>query len=220
MSLQKTENAKAGGDWWELNLVNKPDSDMAMRRIYAWYRQEMLDRPPIRFTAHNAEYTAPHLLAGRSWPDLKARWFDAEFQVDFFIESIQGAIFSCRNLSRLLAQPRPRNLCRLPRQRVGLQGSNVLLRSTGERMGRHGEDPFRHARIAYFRKIEEMTQLALEKCNGRFLVGYTDLHGGVDCAAAWRDPQQLCMDLICSPEEVKKLIALAARELPAGVRSL
>ena len=66
---------------------------MAMRRIYAWYQQEMIDRPPIRFTAHNAEFTAPHLLDRRSWPDLKARWFDAEFQVDFFIESIKGHTF-------------------------------------------------------------------------------------------------------------------------------
>jgi hypothetical protein len=62
----------------------------------------------------------------------------------------------------------------------------------------------------YFRKIEEMTRLALEKCAGRFLVGYTDIHGGVDSAAAWRDPQQLCIDLISAPENAKKLIALAA----------
>ena len=62
----------------------------------------------------------------------------------------------------------------------------------------------------YFRKIEELTAVALDKCAGRFLVGYTDLHGGVDCAAAWRDPQQLCMDMIGSPEQVKELIALAS----------
>jgi len=41
---------------WTLELEQKPDFDNAMERIYAWYEQEMIDRPPIRFSAHNAEY--------------------------------------------------------------------------------------------------------------------------------------------------------------------
>jgi len=40
-------------------------------------------------------------------------------------------------------------------------------------------------------------------------VGYTDLHPGADCAAAWRDPQELCMDLMTEPELVTELITLA-----------
>ena len=54
-----------------------------------------------------------------------------------------------------------------------------------------------------------MTKLALEKCRGKFMVGYTDLHHGMDCVAAWRDPQQLCLDLLLNPDEVKKLTYLA-----------
>ena len=46
------------------------------------------------------------------------------------------------------------------------------------------------------KKIEELTLYALEVCAGKFLVGYTDLHPGLDCVAAWRDPQQLCFDMI------------------------
>ena len=82
-----------GCESWNMEIRGKPDFEMAMRRINAWYRQEMIDRPPIRFSAHNADFTAAHLLAGRTWPDLKARWFDAEYQVDFFIESIKGRTF-------------------------------------------------------------------------------------------------------------------------------
>jgi hypothetical protein len=54
-----------------------------------------------------------------------------------------------------------------------------------------------------------MTRLALEKCQGKFMVGYTDLHPGMDCVAAWRDPQQLCMDLLLNPVEVKQLMKMA-----------
>ncbi len=62
---------------------------------------------------------------------------------------------------------------------------------------------------AYFKKIDELTAHALERCEGKYLVGYTDLHPGLDCVAAWRDPQQLCFDMIDSPEEVKRLAELS-----------
>ena len=67
----------------------------------------------------------------------------------------------------------------------------------------------------YFRKIEELTRLALEKCPGQFMVGYTDLHPGVDCAAAWRDPQALAMDMLMEPERVEELIGVATRDFAA-----
>jgi hypothetical protein len=41
------------------------------------------------------------------------------------------------------------------------------------------------------------------------MVGYTDLHGSLDCAADWRDPQRLCMDLIDCPQKVQELVRLA-----------
>jgi hypothetical protein len=61
----------------------------------------------------------------------------------------------------------------------------------------------------YFKKLEELTQCALDRCEGKFMVGYTDLHPGLDCVAAWRDPQQLCFDMIDSPDQVNNLAGLA-----------
>jgi hypothetical protein len=61
----------------------------------------------------------------------------------------------------------------------------------------------------YFKKLDEMTRIALERCPGQFMVGYTDLHPGVDCAAAWRDPQQFCLDLIENPDKAAALIEIA-----------
>ena len=78
---------------WELELATKPDFGLAMRRIHAWFQQEVLDRPPIRFSTHNAEYSALPQFRQRTWPDRKARWFDAEFQVDCFIEYLRDRVF-------------------------------------------------------------------------------------------------------------------------------
>ena len=42
--------------FWNLELESKPDFEMSMKRINAWYEGEMVDRVPVRFSSHNAEY--------------------------------------------------------------------------------------------------------------------------------------------------------------------
>jgi hypothetical protein len=196
---------------WDLELAFKPDFDIAMKRIDAWYHQEIIDRPPIRFSAHNAQYSDSPRFCKRSWPDLNSRWFDAEFQVEVFVESLKGR--------RFLAETFPVFWPNLgPEVYAAFYGSELIYQevtSYSVPLVEQWEDiaKLRLDRAnAYFRKIEEITRLALDQCEGQFLVGYTDLHPGADCAAAWRDPQQLCMDLICYPEQVRKLVALATAD--------
>ena len=43
-------NAPAASTAWHLELETKPDFDRAMERVYAWYQQVVIDRPPVRFT--------------------------------------------------------------------------------------------------------------------------------------------------------------------------
>jgi hypothetical protein len=64
----------------------------------------------------------------------------------------------------------------------------------------------------YFTKIEALTRCALERCAGKSLVGYTDFHPGVDCVAVWRDPEQLCLDMLEHPDQVKTLIEIAIKD--------
>ncbi len=57
----------------------------------------------------------------------------------------------------------------------------------------------------YFRKLEEMTEALIAAGKGKFIVGYTDLHGGGDAIAAFRDPQELLIDTIEHPEAITRL---------------
>ncbi len=57
----------------------------------------------------------------------------------------------------------------------------------------------------YFRKLEELTGALLEAAKGKFIVGYTDLHGGGDAIAAFRDPQELLIDTLECPEKIRDL---------------
>lgn len=193
------------------SLRCKPDFEKCMERIDAWFEQAVIDRPPIRFSAHNSEYATERLLRGRSWPDLMARWWDAAFQVEYFRESLQGQVF--------LAETFPVFWPNLgPEVYAALYGGELLFAEVTSYY-----QPSVHAwedaealkldfRNPYFAKLEEMTTLALEACDGEFLVGYSDFHAGVDCAAAWRDPQQFCIDLLLHPAEAKALIRKASAD--------
>jgi hypothetical protein len=193
-----------------LELQGKPDFEEAMQRVEAWFNHQTLDRPPVRFAQHNAEYAASPSLAGRSWSSLKERWFDAEFQVDLFLESIRGRTFYGETFPVFWP-----NL-----------GPNVYAAFHGAEL-EYGEVTswIRHCILdwddvqrlnfshknEYFRGIEALTGVALGKSAGKFMVGYTDLHGSLDCVADWRDPQQLCLDLVDNPQRVHEMLDLANR---------
>lgn len=188
-------------------IETKPDLPRAMERIMAWFDGQVLDRPPIRFSAHNAEYNKA-AVAARRWPSLKDRWFDAEYQVESYLRSLQGR--------RFLAETIPVCWPNLgPEVYSAFHGSELIYQEVTSYSVPLVREQADMAKIhfdrgnAYFRKIEEITDLSLERCRGRCLVGYTDLHPGADCVAAWRDPQELCMDLLTEPEWVTRLMALA-----------
>lgn len=196
-------------DWWTLELESMPGFDLAMKRVYAWFEGAIIDRPPVRFMAHNAFVDQ----ANQAYPsgDLRDRWFDAEFQVETFIKSIEGQTFHGETFPVFWP-----NLG--PEVYAGFYGAELQygeVTSWSIPLVRDWDDVARlklDMDNVYLRKLDEITRCALERCAGRFLVGYTDLHPGVDCAAAWRDPQQLCMDMIEAPERVKALIEIAIRD--------
>jgi hypothetical protein len=191
-----------------MELEGKPDFENALRRIEAWFNHETLDRPPVRFSEHNAEFANAPILAGRSWPNLKARWFDAEFQVDFFLESIRGRTFYGETFPVFWPNLGPNVYAAF--HAGGLEFGEVTswIDHTVYDWDDLGKLKFSRDN-EYYQGIERLTQVALEKCAGKFMVGYTDLHGSLDCVADWRDPQQLCIDTVDNPEKVHAMLRLA-----------
>jgi hypothetical protein len=195
--------------WRTIEIEGMPQFDMAMKRVYAWFENEIIDRPPIRFQAHNAFLaSASEDIARLSWKEKEAWWFDVETQVDLYLKSIEGR--------RFYGETFPVYFPNLgPDVYAAFYGAELKFGETtswSEPIVREWEDietlEFDWNNV-YFRKLEELTQCALERCNNKALVGYTDLHPGLDCVAAWRDPQQLCLDMIDTPEKVEQLAELA-----------
>src|ERR1035437_2803467 len=142
----------------------KPDLPQVMDRILAWFAGQVVDRPPIRFFAHNAEYENA-LMETTRWPSLRDRWFDAEYQIDTFLSSLKGR--------RFLAETIPVCWPNLgPEVYSAFHGSELVYQQITSYsvplMRERGDIPkVQFSRDnAYFRKIEEMTNLALKCCEG------------------------------------------------------
>lgn len=192
------------GAWWTLELEGMPHFEISMRRVYAWYECEIVDRAPIRFTAHNAFLDQGVDHSKLSPTEQRARWFDVEHQVTLFERSIEGQTFHGETFPIFWPNLGPNVYAAF----YGLElefgevtsWSEPILRDWNQMDGLKLEMD-----NAYFRRIEALTRHTLERCPGKYMVGYTDLHPGLDCAAAWRGMQQLCIDMIESPEEAKRL---------------
>ena len=182
---------------WDLELECKPDFMKSMDRIYAWYQGEIIDRPPVRFFAHNS-FIDP-ILTERKWESVRDKWFDAEFQIEHYISNMQSTSF--------LGETFPIYWPNLgPNVYAAFYGYDLIYdectswiepcKDGWEAINATGFD----VQNVYFRKLEELTRHALQRCEGKFMVGYSDFHPGMDCVAAWRGTQLLCMDLYEDPD--------------------
>jgi len=192
-------------------LENKPDFDKAMERVNAWYDFELLDRPPVRFFAHNAQFEA--IPDKGEWTDFKDRWFDTEYQIETFERYIDGMEF--------LAETFPSFAVNLgPNVYPSMIGAEVVYGETTSWAVHGMEDCSETDRINFsvdnehFKKIESITKLALERSKNRYIVQYTDIHHGVDCADAFIGTDRLMTDMYDDPDGLMRLIGRCSQDFP------
>jgi hypothetical protein len=188
--------------FWHVELASKPDFDQAMQRIDAWYHQAIIDRPPVRFSRHNAEYEVLDDMS--RWPDQQARWFDEEHQIERFLTSIEGKTFLGETFPIFWPNLGPNFFAGL----YGCQLEFGEVTSWAEPILASLAQPVvLDWQSIYLAKLDSLTRRALALCAGRFMVGYTDLHPGIDWLAALRGSEQLCLDLFDDPDGVQTLLA-------------
>lgn len=203
---------KTNVDWWAIEIEGMPQFDMAMKRVYAWFENKIIDRPPIRFQAHNAFLASEtEAVAQMSKKEKEAWWFDVDLQVDNFLRSIIGRKFHGETFPVYFPNLGPDVYAAF--YGTELEFGEVTSWSVPLVHDWAEVDQLKFDwNNIYFKKLEELTKHALERLTGKALVGYSDLHPGIDCVAAWRDPQQLCFDMIEAPEQVDRLIELAVAD--------
>jgi hypothetical protein len=205
---------KTDGKGWSLDLECMPGANQAMQRVVAWYECQIVDRAPVRFMAHNAFLDTGVDYSELSSDERRARWFDAEHQLDLFERSIEGRTFHGETFPIFWPNLGPNVYAAF----YGLFLEFGDVTSWSEPI-LHDWDSLDALKLnldnVYFTKINELTLHALERCPGHYLVGYTDLHPGLDCAAAWRGMDRLCLDMIDHPDRVRQLAKRAIADFEA-----
>lgn len=195
----------------EIELETKPDFEQAMKRVYAWYNQEIIDRAPIRFSAHNAEYLKAYNLNNYKFNSQKDRWCNVEYQLDKFELSIHNTTFNAETFPFYWPNLGPDIF-------AAFYGSELVFQditSFSKPLIYDWEQLYClqiDLNNEYFLILEDMTKAAIERGKNKYLVGYTSFVSGIDTAAAFRGVQQLCFDFILEPEKVKLLIEKSSKD--------
>lgn len=196
-------------------LECKPDLDICLRRIEAWYHQEVLDRPPVRFYKHNAQHEAGDPLDTSRWASLRDRWNDTDYLLDSFEESIKDKTFKAETFPVFMPNLGPNVYSAFYGGALGYGEITTWydpIINTLDDLSPLSGDPFQSAS---FKKIEEMTRAALARCGHKYWVGYTDFHPGIDCAAAWCGTENLFYSMADEPEKVLPVMELSVRDFHA-----
>lgn len=199
---------------WKMDLEFKPDFEQSIQRVYAWLEGEILDRPPIRFSRHNAEFELKR--HNRHWPTVKDRWFDTEYVVDSFERECRARTFHAETFPIFWPNLGPNVF-------ASCYGVDTIFGETTTWIGEHrpasGGDAYRAPGIdwesEYFRKLDEMTDYALERGKNRFMVGYTDIHPGLDWAVAVIGNEAMLYGACDAPGEIAKLGRASQRDFLA-----
>jgi len=168
-----------------VGLATKPDFARSMERIEAWFQQSVLDRPPVRFYKHNAQFDAGEPLDRSRWPSLEARWFDVDYQVENFEQSIAGKVFHAETFPVFFPNLGPNVYSAFYGGRLEFAEVTSWFEAVVtdlDDLSPLRSDPFKNV---YFKKLEQMPRAALDRSGDRYWVGYTDLHPSLDCVAAW-----------------------------------
>lgn len=188
------------------SLAWKPDFARTLERFEAWWQCEVVDRPPITLWI---KPSAPDPVPMKQHASLRERWLDVEFAVDSAIAQMQHTVYLADNFPRFVPNVGPELSatpfgCELEFSESTSWASPIIHDAAD--WARVPKLPLNFANV-YWQTIERATDLAIERSEGRFIVGIADLHGSFDILASLRDPQMLCLDVIDCPD----LLGPAAR---------
>lgn len=185
----------------------KPDFEQVMDRYEAWWEAQVLDRPLVSMTFARPAAEQVASPPAKAYATPHDHWMDTGRVVAQSLAYVRNQVFFADALPMVWPNLGPEVFSAMygcPMDYVDDRtgwSEPILADWSPESVAalRLDEDNL------YFRKILEMTEALLEVARGQFIVGYTDLHPGGDAIAAFRDPQQLCLDVLEYPEEVKAL---------------
>ena len=184
----------------------KPDFEKVMDRYEAWWDCEIIDRPLVCMSFLKEESERVPVPKAKEYSSHREQWMDIEYRVESAAAGLHNTVHFADKLPTAWPNLGPEIFssfygCNMVYGKPTAWSEPILEDWSQESVDniQLDLDGF------YFRKLMEFMDALIDAGKGKFIVGYTDMHGGGDAIAAFRDPQQLCIDMIEHRAEVKAL---------------
>lgn len=173
--------------------------EQAKKRIDAWWNNEIIDRPCIQITApkDKVKQTIPDT------EDLNKFWMDVNFVLDRAEKIIESTLYAGEAFPIYFPNFGPDVFSAY----LGCELTFAKDTSWAHPIIKDWENPldlYFDKNNRWWKKTTELTEEAVKRAKGKYFVGLTDIHGGMDSLLALRGPENLCLDLIYHPDEIKK----------------
>ncbi len=193
-------------------LRYKPDYEATKQRMDAFWEREIIDRPLVQFgVAKPPEECVPVPSEERDpqrHPTPADRWLDTELMVERALANVANHEYLGDALPIVYPNLGPEVFsafygCAIHFGDYGTSWTDPILHDWAD------ADKIRlDCQHPYLLKLQEMTAALLEAGRDLFITGMSDWHPGGDAIAAFRDPQNLALDMLLHKDE---LVALLAR---------
>ena len=183
----------------------KPDFNEVMNRYEAWWDCAIIDRPILSIVFPKP--TDQWIPGPEKQPNsLRERWTDAGYVAESTNARLANTVYFADSLPAAWPNLGPEVFsamygCELEFGESTTWSKPILSDFSPESIEKIQID----TNNQYFLKLMEITDALLDIGREKFIVGYTDMHGGADAIAAFRDPQEFLLDVIMQPEAVKAL---------------
>ena len=184
----------------------KPDLEKVMDRYEAWWDCEIIDRPLVCMSFPRAESERLPWPKAKEYSSHRERWMDTDHRAESAAVGLHNTVHFADSLPIAWPNLGPEIFSAFYGCDMAYGESTAWSEPILKDWAQESVDKLQLDLDGfYFRKLTEFTDALLERGKGKFIVGYTDMHGGADAIAAFRDPQQLCVDMIEHTAEVKAL---------------
>jgi len=181
----------------------KEDWEETKNRFEAWWAGEVLDRPAIQVTAPRADARRKEIPPP---PSLEQRWTDVAHVIAVTEERFRCAYFGGEAFPCFWPNLGPDVF-------AAYLGCELIFHETtswARPLITDWNDPLRvglDEDNKWWRLTVEFTEAAARASAGRWFVGLTDLHGGMDALAAMRGRQSLALDIVDNPDKIEQAMA-------------
>ncbi|MFO7635908.1 MAG: hypothetical protein R6W96_01205 [Clostridia bacterium] len=187
----------------------KPDYEKCMERINAFWANDLADRPLVWMGYQKPD---PKPLIEKKYNNLRERWLDFDTRVENYVIQMENSVAYADAMPMAWPNMGPEIISAMCG--CGYEFGETTAWSTP--CVRDWQDDYDKSVFSqdneYFKLLDTFTRKLAEAGKGRFIVGYTDMHGGGDHLAALRDPQELCIDMIENVGWIRKKLTDSYRE--------